>query len=131
MTKKAWIALDVEGQPLTLNELNRLLFDLLEAQEAQPEALSPQLWSTLRRNVEWQLIQFRRTQKDNDQTRWFYVGRGLERGLGWDGAYEFASKALKHGPAAGSPATMKASYQKFEKGLPPEKRRKRTYRPQS
>ena len=131
MTKKAWIALDVEGQPLTLNELNRLLFDLLEAQEAQPEALSPQLWSTLRRNIEWQLVQFRRTQEDKDQTRWFYVGRGLARGLGWDGAYEFASKALKHGPAAGRPATMKASYQKFEKGLPPEKRRKRTYRPQS
>jgi hypothetical protein len=121
----------VEGAPLTLNELNRLQFDLMKWQEAHPDAMPPELYSRLSNNIEWQMVQFSRTQKDKDQTRWFYVVMGLNRGLGWDEAYEFASKALKDTEAPGSPRTMKESYQRFEKSLPPDKRRQRTYRPHS
>jgi hypothetical protein len=129
----AWVAFDIEGAPLTLNELNYLRFDLMKWQKARPDAMPPQLYSRLINNIDWQLIQFPRSQKDKDQTRWFYVDRGLARGLRWvdDGVYEFASKALKGTPAEGSPRTMKESYQKIQKSLPPEKRKPKTYRPRN
>jgi hypothetical protein len=128
----AWVAYDVEGAPLTLNELNRLRFDLMNWQEANPDAMPPELYSRLSNNIEWQMVGFSRTRKDKDQTRWHYVFMGVDhRGLGWDEAYEFASKALKGTEAAGSPRTMKESYQRFEKSLPPDKRRQRTYRPRN
>ena len=127
-----WVAYDVvEGAPLTIGELNELHLDLLRCQEAQPEALPPQLWSRLRQNIEWQLIQSRWTQEDKDRIRWLYVNRGLARGVGWDAVFESASDALKGTQAAAGEHMMKKSYQDFEKRLPPEKRRPRTYRRRS
>jgi hypothetical protein len=134
-----------------LGELNRLCVDLMHLheayldlvkyQEAHPEALPPEIWSRLNKpqiwqslanNIDWQMAQFPRTQEDRDRDRWWHVEDGLARGFKWvdDEVYKFASAALKHTTSKGSPGTMKASYLRYKKSLPPEKRRK-TRRPHS
>jgi hypothetical protein len=49
-------------------------------------------------------------------------------GLTWDEAYKRASELLKGSDAEGTPDTMHAGYKSWEKSLPTEQRRPRTYR---
>jgi hypothetical protein len=46
----------------------------------------------------------------------------------WEETYKLASKRLANTPARGGPEAIKKSYQAIERSLPPEQRRRRTYR---
>src|SRR5262249_51392090 len=137
MTKKGWgpifrLTSDgriEEARPPTEDEWEDLHRELMKWRdvEAQPEAMPDELWEKLRDLIDRQLIKFPWTQEQKDRLRWIYVCMGIAR-CGWDGAFEYASDALKRTPAAAGPDMMKTSYQKIQKDLPPEKRRPRTYR---
>jgi hypothetical protein len=44
--------------------------------------------------------------------------------MAWDDAYKAAAEVLKGTDSEGGPDAMKKSYQEFERGLPPERRRR-------
>jgi hypothetical protein len=98
----------------------------------QPAAMSPQLWDKLINHIRWQVLPlFQWTQDEKDQLRWKCLRWTLDHGHPWGAAEEEASKLLRGTQAEARPETVKVSYQKIEKSLPPEKRRPRTYRPRS
>jgi hypothetical protein len=66
-----------------------------------------------------------------DEVRWLMVRQALdhpELRLTWEKAYEYVSEQLKKTDAHGAADTIKKSYQKIERSLPPEKRRSATHR---
>jgi len=74
-----------------------------------------------------------------DEVRWLMVRQALDHPepdpdkalepdlqlahLTWEKAYAYASRKLAKTDARGAPDTMKKSYQKIERSLPPEMRR--------
>jgi hypothetical protein len=93
------------------------------------DALPPWLFSGL---LEMLMKQVRPTLHPKppcvDEVRWGYV-RYLRdyKGLKWNDAYERASELLKRTSAKGSADAMHTSYKVWNKNLPPEQRRPRTY----
>ena len=127
-----WITSDGTPEPAhapTEGELKDLIQQLMEWREAHPEAMSTQLFDKLVKFIQWHMLPFLKwTQDQKDRVRWEYVCKGLAHGLGWDGAFEYASNVLRGTQAEAGQDMMKRSYQKIQKRLPPEKRRPRTYR---
>jgi hypothetical protein len=127
-----WITSDgrvEEAHAPTQDELKDLFQGLMEWRKAQPEAMPTQLWDKLDKFIQWHILpSLQWTQEQKDRVRWEYVCKGIDRGYGWDGALEYASNCLRGTQAEGGPDTMRASYQKHNKALPPEQRRPRTYR---
>ena len=52
----------------------------------------------------------------------------LEVGVGWDESFRKASELLQGTPAEGGEHAVRRDYQAIERSLPPEQRRKRTWR---
>jgi hypothetical protein len=138
MTKKGWgpiSRLTFDGRieetlPPTQDEWKDLHRELMMWRdvEAQPKAMPDALWEKLRSLIDRQLIfQFPWTQEEKDRVRWHYVRMGMAR-YGWGKGLKDASEKLKGTPAVGGVPTMRLGYQKTEKRLQPEKRRRRTYR---
>jgi hypothetical protein len=126
-----WITSDgriEEAHAPTGDELKGLFQELMEWRKAQPEAMPPQLWEKLDKFIQWHMLpSFQWTQEQKDRVRWEYVCKGIGR-CGWEKAFEYASELLSGTQAEGSEDTMRVSYQKHNKALPPEQRRPRTYR---
>ncbi len=102
-----------------LHALHGALF-LLQAQ------LPPWLFTGLRQVVERSM-----RGPSVDVVRWMMVRQALdhpELQLTWDDAYDYASRQLKKTDAHGEADTVKKSYQKVERSLPPEQRRPVTHR---
>jgi hypothetical protein len=136
MTKKkyartVWITFDDRIEELhapTQDELKDLHRELLEWRNAQPEAMPPQLWDRIGKLIEWQMLpSLQWTQERKDRLRWRYVHMAIAR-VGWEKAFDWASDRLKRTPVAAGHRMMRTSYERYERGLPPEKRRTRTYR---
>ena len=112
----------------TVDELYDLLSELMEARLLHPEALPPELFVKLRQLIEWLILQPPWTYSRIQLARWSFVCEGLDIGEGWDGAFEYASEALKGSPAEAGPDMMKKSYDYMQARLPPAQRRKRTWK---
>ena len=97
-----------------LGALHGALF-LLQAQ------LPPWLFTGLRRVVEKSM-----RGPSVDEVRWLMVRQALdhpELRLTWEQAYEYVSEQLQKTDARGAADTVKKSYQKIERSLPPDLRR--------
>jgi hypothetical protein len=120
-----------EWRAPTLEALEDLYLELTKWRRARPEAMRPELWAKLdellRGYWHWRRAQFPWTQERKDGLRWAVACKGIDL-RGWNAAFDYASEMLKGSPAEAGPDMMKASYQRFQKKLPPERRRPRTYR---
>jgi hypothetical protein len=101
-------------------DFNALLGALFFCQARLP----PWLFTALR-----ELVTSRLPAVPPDWIRWNLVlALRDETGLTWQDTWERASEMLQGTPAKGGPEAIRKSYQTIEKSLPPEWRRKRTYR---
>jgi hypothetical protein len=64
----------------------------------------------------------------SDQERWNLARVLLDDGMGWEQTFESASALLARLGEPAAPETVRKSYEKIERSLPPEQRRKRTWR---
>ena len=81
-----------------MDELYNLLRELMEARLLHPEAVPPELFVKLRQLIEWLILQPPWTYRRIQLARWSFVCEGLDIGEGWDGAFEYASEALRARP---------------------------------
>jgi hypothetical protein len=117
----------------TQDELEDVLGELMKWQGQQalasPAGGMPRgLYLRLRQLLEWQTLQQPWSWEQIHLMRWSYVREGLDRGEGWDGAYDYAERELRGTPASAGPEAMKKSYDAVQRRLPPERRRPRMYR---
>jgi hypothetical protein len=62
-----------------------------------------------------------------DRLRWEVVCEEIAR-VGYQEAFAAAAEKLRHSPFAGGEDAMRKSYERYQRSLPPEQRRPRSYR---
>jgi hypothetical protein len=90
--------------------------------------LGKELAERLMEHILWGLSQQFPSQSIIDLFRYHVFSRGIKT-VGWKKAGEWAAERLKGSPWEGSAHTIQTAYTKFQRNLPPEHRRPRTYRP--
>ena len=104
----------------TVDELKKLLIDLTPYAKDMPT----ELWNRVRWLIAGLILKQGISMEDIHTIRWEAVCESIER-VGWDEAFEDASKRLADTPAAGGPDVMETDYKLMQRTLPPELRRKR------
>ena len=101
----------------------RELYDLLNDLAPYAQDMPTQLWDRVRWLIMGQIVKEGISMENIHTVRWVAVCESIER-VGWDEAFEDASKHLAGTPAAGGPDTLETSYKLMQRTLPPDLRRK-------
>lgn len=138
--KRTHVPASISGAP-TVNELAGLLDEIRQIADTHPflyyrlyELIG---WLLLPDNLVWRQTANKRAMRHAvSRHRLEQGGRGRWDSGGSDpgipdgkGAFQGTSNDLANHPATAEPSTIETDYKNVEKELPPEQRRRRTYRP--
>jgi len=104
--------------------LKHLLYEVAGYSGSMPV----ELWNRLQNFIVAEIVRRGVPMDEIHWDRWQYVREEFHRGVPWGDAFANVSAQLENSPAAGDERTIYASYLKIEKLLPPDQRRKLTYR---
>jgi hypothetical protein len=104
-------------------ELEQLLYEISPYAEQMPTAL----WDRVRDLLVVSIVEAGLDMRTVDRTRWQIVCEEMER-VGYQNSFAEAAEKLTNSPLAGGEDALRKSYERHERSLPPEQRRRRSYR---
>jgi hypothetical protein len=130
-TKPALVVLSPapdDGEPRQLRrpsgaELKQLLCDLMPYAGPVP----PALWNQLRDLLATLMAEEKLDMRTVDRMRWEAVCEEMAH-VGYQDSFDAAARKLRRSPVAGGEDVLRESYERHERSLPPEQRRRRSYR---
>jgi hypothetical protein len=127
-TKPGLVVLSPEGERRQLRrpsraELEQLLYDI----SAYAGQIPPALWDQMRDLLVTLIAEDRLDMRVVDRHRGQIVCEEMER-VGYQNSFARAAEKLANTPFAGDEDAMRKSYERHQRALSPEQRRRRTYR---
>jgi hypothetical protein len=104
-------------------ELEQLLYEISPYAEQMPTAL----WDRVRDLLVVSIVEAGLDMRTVDRTRWQIVCEEMER-VGYQNSFAEAAEKLTNSPLAGGEDALRKSYERHERSLPLEQRRRRSYR---
>jgi hypothetical protein len=127
-TKPGLVVLSPEGERRQLRrpssaELEQLLYEISPYAGQMPTAL----WDQVRDLLVTLIAEDRLDMRAVDRMRWQIVREEMVR-VGYQNSFTEAAEKLTNSPLAGGEDALRKSYEQHELSLPPEQRRRRSYR---
>jgi hypothetical protein len=123
VTKRGWPSDTIRVSPTgeievvrapTKDELLDLLLELMDWRGANPAAMPPKLFVSLRQLLEWQATRFQWSRHEIMLMRWSYVRDGRRGGMKAETAYRWAAENSRGTPFEAGAEMMKKDYEQVE-----------------